>query len=60
MKTLTIQDVFKLGEGVVVKDEFDFEYCVIGDALMFVNEEGEKYFTFFTKSIVERKFYILD
>lgn len=46
MKTLTIQDVFKLGEGVVVTDEFGFEYCVIGDALMFVNEGGEKDFTY--------------
>lgn len=60
MKTLTIQDVFKLGEGAVVKDEFDFKYCVIGDALMFVNEGGEKDFTYITKSMVNRKFYILD
>ena len=60
MEALTIQDVFKLGEGAVVKDEFDFEYCVIGDALMFVNEGGEKDFTYITKSMVERKFYILD
>ena len=33
MKTLTIQDVFKLGEGTVVKDELDFKYCVVGNAL---------------------------
>ena len=60
MKTLTIQDVFKLGEGTVVKDELDFKYCVVGDALMFVNEGGEKDFTYITKSMVNRKFYILD
>lgn len=60
MKPLTIQDVFKLGEGVVVKDELDFKYCVVGDALMFVNEGGEKDFTYITKSMANRKFYILD
>ena len=60
MEALTIQDVFKLGEGTVVKDELDFKYCVVGDALMFVNEGGEKDFTYITKSMVERKFYILD
>ena len=60
MKTLTIQDVFKLGEGAVVIDELDFKYCVVGDALMFVNEGGEKDFTYITKSMVNRKFYILD
>jgi hypothetical protein len=60
MEALTIQDVFKLGEGAVVTDEFGFEHCVIGDALMFVNEGGEKDFTYITRSIVNRKFYILD
>ena len=60
MKTLTIQDVFKLGEGAVVKDELDFKYCIVGDVLMFVNEGGEKDFTYITKSMVNRKFYILD
>ena len=60
MEALTIQDVFKLGEGAVVKDELDFKYCIVGNALMFVNEGGEKDFTYITKSMVNRKFYILD
>ena len=60
MEALTIQDVFKLGEGAVVKDEVDFKYCIVGDVLMFVNEGGEKDFTYITKSMVNRKFYILD